>query len=77
MSQQVTLPRHDAHFILDTLETVEAEVEALVLSQDWFASDSLERIKSAKQILYTELGIKEIEDDDEVEQESFELRFDE
>lgn len=74
---RVTLPRRDLEFVLEALESADAELAALEISKDWFASDSRDRLESARQILHTELDIKEREYHEEIEQDSPELCFDE
>ena len=76
--EKIELPKRDLEFVLESFETIEAELEALELSEEWFTSDSMDRLISAKQILYSALGIQEEDyDDEDFEQASLELHFDE
>jgi len=53
---------HDLAFLLLALETFEAEVEQLVYDKEWYSSDSLDLLTSAKQLLHEILEIKIKED---------------
>jgi hypothetical protein len=68
--------RKELEFVLDALYTVEAEIEQLEISEDWFVSDSRDKLASAKQILQDQLGIEEYDYDEEPKQHTLELRFD-
>lgn len=71
-----TLPRLDLEFILEALESADAELAALELTKDWFSSDSRDRLASAKAILCEELGVQEDREyDEETEQVLIELCF--
>lgn len=55
----------DLRFLLDTFETLEAELEQLQYDEVWFVSDCMDQLKSSIQILHDVLGIKEPDYDDE------------
>jgi hypothetical protein len=64
----------DLRHLLLALDTLEAEVEQLVYDKEWYTSDSLDLLLSAKEILHSILGISnEEEEDDEDLQYSIEL----
>ena len=69
----------DLRFVLEALYTFEAELEQLERSEDWFVSDSRDRLESAKQILQDILGITDYDydaEDEDFEQGTSELYFD-
>jgi len=52
-------------FLLDTLETLEAELEQLEYDEEWFVADSMDQLKASIQILHDILGIKDSEYDED------------
>ena len=76
-SAMLQVQRHELVAVLEALATFESELEQLEISEDWFVSDSRDRLTEAKGILQDLLGISEYTTDEEVEQINIELRFDE
>jgi len=73
------VPTKDLNFLLHTIQTVDAELEQLEITEDWYSSDSRDLLESAKEILRGILGIEEInydEDGEEIYPASAELYFD-
>lgn len=70
----------DLKFILNALETFDAELEQLEAVEEWFSSESRDILESAKQLMYTILEIGAQDDDEEYEsdiyKETAELHFD-
>jgi len=69
----------DLNFLLHAVQTFDAEMEQLEITEDWYSSESRDILESAKEILRGILGIEEIKYDDdgeEIHQETFELYFD-
>lgn len=50
-------------FLLDTIESTEAELEQLTYDEEWYVSEVVDQLQSSKEILHDLLGIKEVEDD--------------
>lgn len=69
------VPTADLNFLLRTLNTLEAEIEQLEITEDWYSSDSRDLLDSATEIIRGHLGIEEInyDEDEEVKQTSIEL----
>lgn len=53
------MKRPDILFLQNTLETIEAELEQLLLTKEWFSSDCIEMIQNSKVILKQELETDE------------------
>lgn len=70
----------DLKFILNALETFDAELEQLEAVEEWFSSESRDILESAKQLMYTILEIGAQDDDEDYEsdiyKETAELHFD-
>lgn len=74
MHQCKVVSTKDLMFLLETIDTVDAEVEQLEITEDWYSSDSRDLMLSAKEILRGYLGIKEPEEyEEEFEQATLEL----
>ena len=81
-TEEVLVRRNDLRFLLRAVETLDAEVEQLEITEDWYSSDSRDLLETSKEVLKGYLGLHEEEyDEDEyitaAKQEAFELRFDE
>lgn len=74
---QLTATRQDLHHVKEALESFQAELEILEHDNEWFVSDSRDRLASALEIIYNYLGIVNPngELDYESEQRTLELRF--
>lgn len=57
--------RTELRFLLDTLETIEAEIEQLTYDEVWYVSDVVDQMEASKQILHDLLGIRELSYDEE------------
>ena len=71
--------QRDLEFVLEALYTFEAELDELEHAEEWFVSDSRDRLESAKEILKDILGITDYdydEDSEGIEQGTLELHFD-
>ena len=69
----------DLNFLLHAVQTFDAEMEQLEITEDWYSSDSRDLLESAKEILRGILGIEEInydENGEEIYGASAELYFD-
>lgn len=81
MPQSITweISDPDLRFLLNALETFEAELEQLEASEDWFSSDSRDLLASAYLIIRQTIGThtEEYDDeyDEEIQQVHYELRF--
>lgn len=80
--EEVIVRRADLRFLLRAVETLDAEVEQLEITEDWYSSDSRDLLDTSKEVLRGYLGLHEEEyDEDEygtaIKQEALELRFDE
>lgn len=53
------MTKADWHHILEALEEAETEFEELINEQEWYVSDVMDRLASAKQIVESQL--KEVE----------------
>lgn len=74
----LTISKIEAVHVLNALDTFDAELEQLESSEDWFVSDSRDRLESARQILHSILGIEEPTyefDEESPEQHTAGLRF--
>lgn len=71
------VPTADLNFLLRTLNTLEAEIEQLEITEDWYSSDSRDLLDSATEIVRGHLGIEEInyDEDEEAKQTSIELHL--
>lgn len=58
----------DLHHILNALESAESELTALQHDEQWFVSDSLELLESAKQCV---LGSLQLDTQEEKEDEEY------
>ena len=76
-SATLQVQRHELVAVLEALATFESELEQLEISEEWFVSDSRDRLTEAKGIIMDILGITEYATDEEVKQINLELRFDE
>ena len=63
--KDLTVNRSEAYHVFQALECFEAELEQLMYTHDWFVSDSVDRLASAKEIMMDWLGIKQYEYDEE------------
>lgn len=59
MKTNINITYSDTRYLLDAIETIEAEVEQLMFDHDWFVSDTVEYLQGSKQILQDLLGIRE------------------
>lgn len=64
------VPVLDLRALLHAIETLDAEVEQLEITEEWYSSDSRDLLEAAKEILHGHLGITEINYDDDDEFES-------
>jgi hypothetical protein len=62
----INVPILELEFMLNTVETLEAEVEQLEYDNDWYSSDSIDMLTASKQILCRLLG-KETDPDEDTE----------
>lgn len=53
MATKLTLA--DWHHILQAFETCEAEFEELMLEREWYVTDVIDHIKSAKEIVTSQI----------------------
>ena len=59
----IGVSKYNLRFLLLAIETLEAEIEQLVYDKEWYSSDSLDLLTSAKQLLHEILEIKQHEED--------------
>lgn len=75
MSDTIKIEEKDLRFLLEVVVAVDAEVEQLELTEDWYVADTRDLMETAKEILKGYLGIKEPEEYEEgFEQATLELR---
>lgn len=60
-----TLTKADLHVLKDALDAVDEELYQLEYDNEWYCADTLDLLSSAKEIVYSALGLNKQEDEED------------